>query len=132
MSQSLFQQSCKACNFVKKGTLTHVFSVEFFDIFRNTYSNKLGKILEFQLGEHVTLHQNTLHYLTTCQNFCFGRSMAEETQFCEGTISKVSLKLFTGKINCSIKTKCSVLKELISLGKVKGKRYIKTGTNITE
>ena len=54
MSQSLFQQSCKACNFVKKGTLTHVFSVEFFDIFRNTYSNKLGKILEFQLGEHVT------------------------------------------------------------------------------
>ena len=81
-----------------------------------------GKILEFQLGENVTLHQNTLHYLTTCENACFGRSMAEETQFCERTISKVSLKFFTGKINCSIETKCSVLKELISLGKVKGKQ----------
>ena len=42
MPESLFQQSCRphACNFIKKETLAQVFSGEYCEISKNTFSYK--------------------------------------------------------------------------------------------
>ena len=44
MPESLFEQSCRPCNFIKKETLAQVNSFEFFEISKNTVLHRTSPV----------------------------------------------------------------------------------------
>ena len=47
-----FNKGPKACNFVKKGTLAHVFSCEFCEIFKNTFFHRTPLVAASDIQNH--------------------------------------------------------------------------------